>query len=173
MNRRLKICAAFVLALATLSYVPKASAQAKDACTLVVPADIEAVLGEPVRPPMKESHASTTLQVSTCRFFPSQSQGKMLSVMLNQVSANDSASNTPMSLYLKKMNFTNLQQVSGVGTDAAWGSITLGGKLICQMQARKDKTTWITIMLTGLPDDPDTLKRVKTLANQVLSKIVE
>lgn len=76
-----------------------------------------------------------------------------------------------MSDYLKKMNVTNLQQASGVGTDAAWGSISLAGKLICQLFARKDKATWITILITGLRDNADTLNRAKTLAQKVLSQL--
>lgn len=136
----LKMSAIPLLALAILPFAPKASAaQAKDACTLVTAANVEAVLGEPVKPPQRESHNSTTLQDSTCRFLPSQSQGKYLSLMLHQTPSDGST--TPMSDYLKKMNFMNLEQVSGVGSDAAWGSISLAGKLICQLSARKDKST--------------------------------
>jgi hypothetical protein len=55
----LKICAAIpMLALAILPFAPKASAQVKDGCTLVTAADVEAVLGEPVRAPQRESHNS-------------------------------------------------------------------------------------------------------------------
>jgi hypothetical protein len=172
MNRRLKIYAVVILlARATLSCAPMASGQVKDTCSVVAATDAEAVLGEPVMPPQKESHNSSTLQISTCRFLPSRSQGKMLSVMLHLTTASNSANILPMAAYLKNMNFASVQQLSGIGTDAAWGSITVAGKLICQMYARKDATRWIAIIVTGVPDNPDTLTRVKTLANQVLSKL--
>ncbi len=174
MNSRLKIPVLAViclLALATQSFIPKASAEVKNTCSLVTAQDVEAVLGEPVRRPQSESRSTTTLQSSTCRFLGSQSQTKYLSIIVQQVTTDLSASKTAMSDYLRKLNFTNVQPVQGVGDEAAWGSATLAGKLICQLSARKGKSTWLVIMITGLPDDTDTINRAKILANKVLAQV--
>jgi hypothetical protein len=72
---------------------------------------------------------------------------------------------------MKHMNMTNLQQIPGVGIDAVWGTLSVAGKSVCQLFARKDKSALIGILITGIPDTPETLIRVKTLANQILARL--
>jgi hypothetical protein len=65
----------------------------------------------------------------------------------------------------------NARTVTGVGDDAAWGSIALSGKVIDQMMVRIGKFTTITILVNGLPENQETLDRVTALAVKIVPKV--
>jgi hypothetical protein len=157
---------ACLLIFAAQSLINNASAQSKDACSLVDAADVAAVLGEPVQAPQTESRAAKTAQSSTCRFLTPQAPFKSLSVVVQFVS---DATALHMSDRLKQLAATNIEPVSGVGDDAAWGSMTFAGKTICQLSARKGKSMLLLLILGGMTDDAETLGRVKILAAKILS----
>lgn len=170
MNCRLKVLISAVTCLLVLgaqSFVPKAAAEVKSACSLVTAEDVEAFIGEPASRPQRESYYSS----STCRFLGSQNRTKYLSVMVQQVTTDSSAGTTATPDYFKIFNFKNVQQVLGVGDEAMWASATFGGRQICQLFVNKGKSTRLIIMIGGFPDDADTLDRARILANKILSKL--
>lgn len=83
----------------------------------------------------------------------------------------DDLSSSKMSEGLKRMLAPNAQQVTGVGDDAAWGSLAMAGKVIDQMLVRTGNSTTILITVNGLPDNADTMNRVKTLAEKIVPKV--
>jgi hypothetical protein len=167
MKRRPGISISIALCLSAFAcqlVASKASAQIKDVCGLVDTADATALLGEEVSAPQAESSGRTGS--ATCRFLTSKVPLKSLSVLVQYAQL----SPTSMADHLKALLATNVQQVPGVGDDAAWGSMTIAGRTICQLSVRKGKSMRLLLMISGLPDDPGLLSRARILALKILAK---
>jgi hypothetical protein len=154
--------------LVVLAPVP-ASAAAKDACSLITSADAQAALGEPVSPPRNEPRPGA----SACRFRSTQGSAlsaKTLTVTAHYSDTDVSGNEAGMAESLKAAGYKNVQQVSGVGDGAVWGTNSMMGHPTGELTVRKGKNLILTIIISGIQDEATALTRAKALAASILPK---
>ncbi|MGA2372391.1 MAG: hypothetical protein ACLP3R_10680 [Candidatus Korobacteraceae bacterium] len=172
MNLRLALSIALLSCLFTslvvLAPVP-ARAAAKDACSLITSADAQAALGEPVSPPRNEPRP----EGSACRFRSTQGSAlsaKTVTLSVHYSDTDISGNEGGMADSLKAAGYKNVQQISGVGDAAVWGTNTMMGKPTGELAVRKGKNLILTIIISGIQDEATALARAKALAATILPK---
>jgi hypothetical protein len=171
MNLRLAVSIALLSCVFTVVVLAPVSARAaaKDACSLITSADAQAALGEPVSPPRNEPRP----EASACRF--RSTQGSALSAKTVTLSAHYSdtdisGNEAGMADSLKAAGYKNVQQISGVGDAAVWGTNSMMGRPMGELTVRKGKNLILTIIISGIQDETTALARAKALAATILPK---
>jgi hypothetical protein len=82
------------------------------------------------------------------------------------VSGNEAA----MADSLKAAGYKNVQQISGVGDAAVWGTNSMMGHPTGELTVRKGKNLILTIIISGIQDEATALARAKALAATILPK---
>ena len=171
MNLRLAASIALLsslLSVVVLSPV-RARAAAKDACSLITSADAQTALGEPVSAPRNEPRPGG----SACRFRSTQGSalsGKTVTLSVHYSDTDVSGNDAGMASSLQGTGFKNVQQVSGVGDAAVWGTNSMMGRPTGELTVRKGKNLILTIVIGGMADEATALARAKALAATILPK---
>ena len=164
-----------ILVACAVALIPvSASAASTDACTLLTPADAEAVLGEPVGPPRSQPQSGGQSEGSQCRFRASQGKAltaKALSVSFQRSTVDLSNSKPGIIDNLKSAGFKNVHEISGVGDSAVWATSSMLGRPTGELTVLKGKAIMLVILLSGLPDEAVSLERAKALAAKILPKL--
>jgi hypothetical protein len=149
------------------------AATAKDACSLITPADAQAALGEPVGTPQSTPRSGGQSEGSMCRFRSTQGsafKAKSLSLTVQYSSVNLTGSAPSMAADLKSAGFQNVQKIDGVGDAAIWGTSSMMGRSMGELSVIKGKSIMVIIIISGIPDQAVALDHAKALAAKVLPK---
>jgi len=141
-----------------------------DACALLARADVEAVLGAPVKEPahgMENEGDATTATISECHYDPgSESSTRSATVFVRRSPADDNSTGAITSVRdtVKEMAGTDPQAVAGIGDTAFWGGRRAG------LHVFKGPNWYLIISVDGF-DDAIALVKAKTLAQKGLDRI--
>jgi hypothetical protein len=143
-------------------------AWAKNACSLLTAADVQAVIGEPVHPapPTMMPPYGPKVEASMCRF--KSASGKTVSLMARYGQPND----PPAALVakLKSQKVSEAREIPGVGDGAVWSGTQVLGKADYQLQINKGKYTFLLFSFFGKFTEANALENAKALAARVLPR---
>jgi hypothetical protein len=171
----------FILAL--LMTVPQASARKVDACALLTPADIRAVLGEnePISNPKPNTQSSGGLLMHQCVFGVASSRSISLAVAGSATTGR--ARLTPREFWRRQFHPSErdsgaerddhereqenrARPIAGVGDEAFWSGNRIAGALYV---LRGD--TFIRLSVGGITNERERIEKSKALAVAALRRL--
>ncbi len=158
-----------MLVLICLGFVPvslnaqetESAREEQDACKMIMEENIGAILGEPVKKSERTLPAEGLKGISPftqCRFMSTESD-KQASILVRQGQVNQSE---PAEVRSSLESMGNVQDVSGVGDKAFWGSQ--------QLNVFRGDDLYIVVTVSGLSDDV-ALEKAKAIGQEVLKQI--
>jgi len=149
-----------------------AVAQTVDACTLLASADIQAVLGEPVKERKPGTETAGKLLTSHCFF--GTSSAKSVSLTLTSTNAASRSGLTPREYWHRQFHPADHDEdhdgrarpIPGVGVEAYWTGNRFAGALYV---LRGD--AFLRISVGGIRDEQTRIANSKTLALAVLKHL--
>jgi hypothetical protein len=110
---------------------------------------------------------------TNCKFRSTQGsalKAKSVSVTVEYSSTDISSQFSSMADSMKSQGYKNVQNISGVGDAAIWGTNSMVGRPTGELTIRKGKSTMLIILISGVADETDALNRAKALAAKVVPK---
>jgi hypothetical protein len=167
-------CSIFALSLCLASFSLPAQGANRNACDLIASADAQTAIGEPVGPARGEDQPSPAGDGTSCEFRSTTGpafKAKSVRIDIHYSNTNVTGSAPGIAENLKAAGFQNVHTVTGVGTTAIWASNSFLGRSQGELTVIQGKSVLLTVLITGVKDEADSLARAKVLAQKALGKL--
>ncbi len=158
-------CLVALFAFSFRSALP-ALAAVKDACSVITPADAQAVLGEPVGPAKSATQAAGPGDGFVCKYkstIGNAFRAKSLSVTVQYSRTDLTGSANGIAESEKQTGYQDVHMVPGVGSAAVWGTLSMPGRPQGELTVFKGKNVMLIILVKGV-EEGAALERAKSLA---------
>ena len=172
LSRNFRSILAIFVCLASFAW--PALGATKNACNLIASADAQTAIGEPIGLARGEDQPSPSGDGSSCEFRSTTGSAfKAKSVRLDvHYSNTDITGSAPgIAENLKAAGFKDVHTVTGLGATAIWASNSLLGRSQGELTVIQGKSVLLTVLITGVKDEADSLARAKVLAQKAIAKL--